>query len=150
MYKQEYKKSVLIMSVILILIGLFFYWSNSSETIVMYAKEPPVTAPTASPSVETPETYILQVFGETNGLRAIKMLKECENKFMRTDALNWNGNGTYDYGLFQINSIHGYTKEQLADYKFNTRVAYKLFKASGYSFSQWTCSYVVGDKSFWQ
>ena len=43
------------------------------------------------------------------------------------DALNWNGNGTNDFGLFQINSIHGYTHEQLQDYKFNTDIAYKLF-----------------------
>jgi len=150
MYIQHYRKDALILSTILLLLGLFFSWCNSSETIVVRAQTPPTTAPEPLQIVETPETYILQVFGETNGERAIKMLKECENKFMRTDALNWNGDGSYDFGLFQVNSIHGYTKEQLSDYKFSTRMAYRIFKNAGYKFTDWTCSYVVGDRSFWQ
>ena len=99
--------------------------------------------------VETPETYIKKVFGNEQGERAIKMLKECENKSLRIDATNWNKNGTWDKGLFQINQIHGYTEEQLFDYKFNIEVAYKIYKNAGYSFSPWTCAYHIGEVPFY-
>jgi hypothetical protein len=129
-------------------------WDVAHTPTPVVKAEAVVASPVASPkpleTIETPETYIVKVFGEVDGERAIKMLKECENKQMRLDAINWNGNGTNDFGLFQINSLHGYTHDQLKDYKFNTNVAYKIYKNAGYSFSPWTCSYQVGDKSFWQ
>lgn len=137
------------------MVGLIGNWSMSEKKVEIYAKEIPVVetivvAPSAPQAPETPESYILSVFGQEDGARGIKMLKECENKQMRLDAINWNGNGTWDFGLLQINQIHGYTQEQLADYKFNVDVAYKLFKRAGNSFRPWTCSYVIGDRSFWQ
>lgn len=95
------------------------------------------------------ENYIHEVFGE-DAERGIKMLKECENKSMNPEALNWNGNGTNDFGLWQINSIHGYTHEQLADPNFNTDVAYQIFKSGGESFYFWTCGYIAGDEAFWE
>lgn len=50
------------------------------------------------------EEYIYEVFGE-DAERGIKMLKECENKSMNPEAVNWNGNGTFDAGTWQINSM---------------------------------------------
>jgi hypothetical protein len=96
------------------------------------------------------EGYIIYIFGKENGEKAIKMLKECENKTLDPEAENWNANGTWDFGLFQINQIHGKTKEQLKDWKFNTRFAYQLFVENGYSFSPWTCSYILGEKPFYE
>ena len=139
--------------VAILVVTLIICWDQAhTEKPVMAQEvvESPVASPEPLETIETPETYIRKVFGEVDGERAIKMLKECENKQMRLDAINWNGNGTFDFGLFQINSLHGYSKEQLSDYKFNTNVAYKIYKNAGYSFSPWTCSYQVGDKSFWQ
>ena len=61
-------------------------------------------------------------------------------------ALGKNKNGTYDYGLMQINSIHlkkfqkqyGMTKEQLMDTKINIHVGAKLISGiiarHGFSF----------------
>jgi len=113
--------------------------------------ESPVASPSASTKVSYPpvEQYIRLKFGVW-GDKAVTMLKTCENKQLNPTAINWNKNGTWDYGTFQINQVHGYTQEQLADYKFNTDVAWKLFERAGYKFTDWTCSPVVGDKSFWQ
>ena len=102
---------------------------------------------TTEPQVNDIEAYIHEVFGE-DAEDGIKILKECENKSMKTDAVNWNRNGSWDFGLWQINSVHGYTQEQLSDHRFNTDVAYKIFKNRGWS--AWTCSWVVGVKSFWE
>lgn len=104
------------------------------------------------PTVEddTPEGYIKTIFGQEEGERLIYMLKTCENKTLKVDATNWNRNGTWDKGLLQINQIHGYTEEQLFDYKFNIRAGYKIYKNAGYSFSPWTCSDVIGEHPFWK
>ena len=96
------------------------------------------------------EDYIIEIFGEEDGLKGIKMLKECENGSLNPKAVNdKNSNGTWDAGLFQINQIHGYTQEQLFDYKFNTRAAYKIYKASKNSFYQWSCSHIIGEIPFY-
>ena len=129
--------------------------SPKIEASTVIVSEVTITRTTPKPKpqtfdLETIEGYIYHIFGYEEGSRSIKMLKECENKTLKTDAINWNGNGSWDFGLYQINSIHGYTQDQLADYKFNTRVAYKIYKNAGYSFSPWTCSYIIGTKSFWQ
>ena len=96
------------------------------------------------------EDYIKEVFGEEEGERGIKMLKECENKSMNETAINHNSNGSTDMGLWQVNSIHGHSQEELFDPKYNTRVAYEIYKRAGNSFSPWTCSYVVNERSYWQ
>jgi hypothetical protein len=130
------------------------YFLNTTHTISFENPNPIVVEveakeePTPTPS-DPVEAYIYQVFGD-DAERGIKMLRECENKTMNPEAINWNSNGSSDFGLWQVNSIHGYTHEQLADPYFNTDVAYKIYQRRGNTFSAWTCSYVIGDKSFWQ
>lgn len=94
------------------------------------------------------EQYIRLKFG-VYAEDGLTMLKTCENKQLNPTAINWNSNGTWDYGLWQINQVHGYTQEQLADYQFNTDVAWKIFERAGYKFTDWTCAYVVGDTPFY-
>jgi len=96
------------------------------------------------------EEYILEKFGEKDGRRGIKMLRECENRDFGLTQINWNKNGTWDYGLWQINQIHGYTQKQLSDWKLNTDVAYKIYLKAGKSFSPWSCAWVIGEKPFWK
>lgn len=57
----------------------------------------------------------------------------------RPDAKNINTNGSGDYGLFQINSIHGYDLNCLYDPVCNARAAFKI-SAGGSNFYPW-CTY---------
>lgn len=44
-----------------------------------------------------------------------------------------NTNGTYDYGLWQINSVHGYDKNRLlGDPQYNANCAYEIWKRQGW------------------
>jgi cell wall-associated NlpC family hydrolase len=51
----------------------------------------------------------------------------------RVDAIGGpNSNGTYDYGLFQINSVHGYdTRKLTSDATFNTQAAKRIYDGQG-------------------
>jgi cell wall-associated NlpC family hydrolase len=51
----------------------------------------------------------------------------------RVDAIGGpNSNGTYDYGLFQINSVHGYdTRKLTSDAAYNTQAAKKIYDGQG-------------------
>jgi hypothetical protein len=90
--------------------------SNNMSVKAQEVVESPVASPSASTEVSYPpvEQYIRLRFGVW-GDKAITMLKTCENKELNPTATNWNKNGTWDFGLFQVNQTHGYTQEQLAD-----------------------------------
>lgn len=53
--------------------------------------------------------------------------------YCRADADNTgtNRDGSYDIGVFQINSIHGQSKEAMMDYKQNIAYAYKIYNSQG-------------------
>jgi len=158
----------------LILMTMFWYgiaqWLQTETVFVVEAETPKVvneqggyseivnksstnvSTKTPEPKVEYKpenevEKYIVKIFGD-DAERGIRMLKTCENRSLATNAINYNSNGTWDFGLWQINEVHGYTIEQLSDHKFNTRVAYKIFKMGGNSFYYWTCGYVAGDDTY--
>lgn len=42
-----------------------------------------------------------------------------------------NKDGSVDYGLWQINSIHGYNPQKLYDPKFNAKAAVSIYKSQG-------------------
>lgn len=48
-----------------------------------------------------------------------------------------NSNGTFDYGLFQINDVHKPTDAEKTDPLANARRAYKIWVAAGHSFKPW-------------
>ena len=48
-------------------------------------------------------------------------------------AIHKNKNGTIDVGLFQINSIHGYSKDFLFNPENNVKIASKIFQKSGWN-----------------
>ena len=51
---------------------------------------------------------------------------------LRSDNTGLNTNGTYDYGLFQINSVHGHSRDILANPAKNTEIAFKIWQSQGY------------------
>lgn len=113
-----------------------------------YAK-PVVVVPKDSKMTEKQQilNYIVEVFGDESA-NAITIINKCENHNFDPKATNWNSNGSEDVGIFMINSVHGYSKEQLIDWKFNIDVAKKIYDRNGWS--AWACSHVIGIKSFWQ
>jgi len=80
------------------------------------------------------QQYICDKFGP-----ACKMalaVAKAENGTWQCDRFGINKNGTADFGLFQINSIHlkkGYSLAELIDCKKNVDIAYELFKAQGWN-----------------
>lgn len=111
--------------------------------------KPVVVVPKDSQMTEKQQimNYIVEVFGDDSA-DAITIINKCENHSFDPKAQNWNSNGSVDTGIFMVNSIHGYTEEQLKDWKFNIDVAKKIYDNGGWK--QWACSHVIGVKSFWQ
>lgn len=58
----------------------------------------------------------------------------------QVDAKNTkNTNGTEDYGVFQINSVHGFDKDRLlSDANYNADAAYKVWKDAGGKWTPWS------------
>ena len=50
----------------------------------------------------------------------------------RSDNSGLNTDGTYDYGLFQINSVHGHSRSVLENPAKNTDIAFKIWQSQGY------------------
>lgn len=105
--------------------------------------------PTATPTPTDKEEIIaeiVRVFGE-EAPNAFNVLY-CENRGLNPEAVNWNSNGSWDAGIFQVNQIHGYTMDQMKDYKQNIKAAKKIFDGRGWT--AWSCSHKVDVKSFWE
>lgn len=100
---------------------------------VVKAQELPVKVIVAPP--KTIEDKIRDMFPEDPDT-AVAIAK-CESG-MRENAFNGkNRNGSWDAGVMQINSVHGYSKEFLFDVDNNLKVARKLYDHSG--FNPWVC-----------
>ena len=58
------------------------------------------------------------------------------------DNAGLNSDGSVDYGLMQVNSIHadmvGGNLESLRDPNVNMRVAYGIYRGAGYRFTPWS------------
>lgn len=147
MSNQEIKNILLAIFVVTMVTCYSVAHQNVTGTDVVKAEAIQTSKP-IEVSYPPVEEYIRLKFG-VYADKAVTILKTCENKTFNPTALNWNGNGTWDFGLFQINQVHGYTQEQLSDYKFNTDVAWKIFVRAGYQFTDWTCAYAVGEKPFY-
>jgi len=164
MYKQEYKKSVLIMSSLILLVGAFFYWINKPVTLTIYADKAPVTstvAPLATPqpTITIPTDivgYINYKFG-SDAPKAFELLQgisptSCaENRTLSPNEINYNWTktpGVYssiDRGYWQFNNkFHPEVSDACAkDVKCSTDRAYEIFKHDG-SFKQWSAGRCLG------
>lgn len=137
-------------------------WLKTETTIVLAAE--PVTvmqvSATPSPLPEVDESQeeakgeenqeiremIKEVFGE-HADKAFKLLS-CENAKLNPKAINTAGNtpkGSKDVGVFQINEHwQGVNAKFLLDPELNIRIAWKIYKDSGYSFKMWSCGKKLG------
>ena len=81
------------------------------------------------------ERKICKTFGED--CKMALGISQAENGTRQCDRQGGrNSNGTYDYGLFQINEIHAPSKGTVEDFKDcdkNIKVALQIFKKQGWS-----------------
>ena len=89
-------------------------------------------------------SYITQVFqpeGKQVVYQALQ-IAQCESKW-NPKAYNFNTNGSSDYGLFQINSVHEkrYGQGFMYSWKANVDTAFALYKFQGWR--PWVCKYVL-------
>lgn len=85
--------------------GMFIFFGNAKPPVRSNAIEViPEMIPTATPT-PTWNDAIRQVFPKDEAGRMIRICM-AENKRQDKTAINFNSNGTYDYGWCQINSIH--------------------------------------------
>ena len=109
------------------------------------ATKQPSSAQTVEVRVQSsPKTASSQVAGRCEEFREIVEKYPWNSKVMlaiaraesncnpRSDNTGLNTNGTYDYGLFQINSVHGYSRNILANPAKNTEIAFKIWQLQGY------------------
>lgn len=104
-----------------------------------------VPAPSLSEKQEV-MNYIIEVFGD-DADRAIGVAK-CESGLRKKAFNGANKNGTADYGVFQVNSVHEKRFGQgfMIDWKENVRVAKKIFDEQG--FRPWVCAKSIGEKNY--
>lgn len=128
----------------LAIVILITYSALNALTTITYA---PYAHATEFQYVKVPQTqhdkivnYIYDVFGK-DAEDAFKVLS-CENNALKTDAQNYNSDGSVDIGIFQINSVHQVNKVYLYDWRTNISVGYHIFKDSGWS--AWTCAKRMG------
>ena len=120
---------------------------NSQVASTSAGQTPPASTPSASLSdKEEVMDYILEVFGK-DADRAIWMAK-CESGLRKNAYNGSNSNGTADYGVFQINSVHQkrFGQGYMVDWKENVRVAKKIFDEQG--FYPWTCGKAIGERTY--
>lgn len=99
--------------------------------------------------LEEIHNYIKTKFG-SDGDNMIRIIGECENKTFDQSRTNHNRNGSIDYGIAQVNSIHiaRCGSDIKHDWKANIDCAYSIYERAGNSFRPWTCAYVVGQKNY--
>lgn len=126
---------------------------NPLGTVQVHAQAP---EPVVEVIVEPLNTYgapthivdlIVKYFGD-EAQNALKVVGTCENKGWNPTATNQNRNGSWDAGIFQINSVHGYSQEYLFNPENNIKAAKKIFDGRGWT--SWSCSHVLSIKSFWE
>ena len=116
----------------------------SSEFNVQAAEVEPVKELTQKQEIMN---YIISKFGDDGG-KAIAIVQTCENSKFDPKATNWNRNGTWDTGIFQVNQVHGYTLEEMQNWKKNVDAAHKIYVRAGNKFTPWTCATKVGEANY--
>lgn len=109
---------------------------------VAIAVEPSIAGTSAQletePTKENIVAYIMKVFGKYGTHVGVKAI-ECfySESGLRTEAYNFNRNGTEDRGVAQINSIHGMKPDDAHNFIKNIDMAEKIYLRAGKSFRPW-------------
>ena len=150
--KSINKYSMTIWYSLIVIMTLFIMWAIISHTV----NSKPLVSPVYNPikqaeakekefiSCETPKGYLeckayegVITWAEHETLS--KIIK-CESGW-NDQALNKNTNGSFDLGLFQINTVHKQKNSDMLNFKKNIDFGIKLFKKQGVA--PWVCSRII-------
>lgn len=119
-------------------------WYNATDLLSqVFYQEIKVTEVNVPHAQDTYQNLIRWTFGKD--AKTALAIATAENGTHACGRTHTNKNGTTDIGIFQVNSIHS-AKGNLYDCKDNVRVAYQIFKASG--FYPWTVYQTGAYKKF--
>lgn len=122
----------------------------STEKDVVVAAPVPEPAAAVAPAPQTPvypagcANYQPIVAQYDWDLRMAMAIMQAENRACdpAIDNKGLNTDGTYDTGLFQVNSIHadmvGGDLESLRNPEINVRVAYGIYAGAGHAWTPWS------------
>ncbi len=98
------------------------------------------------PSLEDIKSYVRNEAKKAGlSIREVETIINCESRW-DADAKGYNRNGSYDLGLWQINSIHKTLSDaDKLDYKAATKWAIEKRLRDG-SWSAWSCSRKLASK----
>ena len=161
MYKQNYKKDVIKISVVLLLVGAFMYWANKPVTIIINSNNTTNTTVTALVTPQALSTpipddfigYVRYKFG-SDADKAFLLLQGSEKCQGENPRLNpkavcnnelWGGKGQ-DRGYWQIsNYYHPSVSDWCAsDVHCSTDYIYRMYKNDGNTFKRWTAGRCLG------
>src|SRR3990167_10234527 len=141
--QKAYHNTLWLTLLVLILGWVFYLFYKPPELISAVIEQYPSgicgTCMKPSPHPETYKTqvlkYIVDKFGDASP-DAIVLLRKCENSTFSDKAINVNKNGTKDFSVFQINTIHAkkYGTAFMSNWRVNVDVAYEIYKSRGNTF----------------
>lgn len=142
-------KLVVIFALAMGILAIFSYFVDKSLNA-------PIVSPVADAQEVDPTVKITMGHVTTSQMDIIKMIvaefedqgsatvatairiANCESKFNES-AEHVNNNGSTDFGVFQINSIHGYSTYKLLAAAENIKIAKAMFIKNGHSWNAWSC-----------
>ncbi|HEX9061746.1 MAG TPA: hypothetical protein VF941_16325 [Clostridia bacterium] len=88
------------------------------------------------PSQQSIKQYIYEKFGSGWQGQVAQCIAFHESGY-NPNATHWNYNGSVDRGVFQINSVHGYSASTLYNWQDNINIAYQM-SGAGNVWGAWT------------
>ena len=139
--KHNHNKIKISVFILLSLFVIYKAWANYNYNNyhvsgLVYSVTRPIILDNETPKVETIEDMICNPSYDWDCETMIAIFKsengyQLRNGWDSKAQYKSNSDGSTDTGIAMINSIHGYSEDDLMDAKFNINIAYKIYKSQG-------------------